>query len=625
MRTRLVALAAMVASLVIAPQGAPPAGAVGATSPVVGIAATTDGNGYWTVAADGSITAYGDATYFGGANALALVRPIVGMAAQPKGTGYWLVASDGGIFGFGDALFLGSTGGMVLNRPVVGMATTFSGLGYWLVAADGGIFSFGDASFFGSTGSLALNQPVVGMTATSDAMGYWLVAADGGIFSFGNAAFHGSMGSTPLVSPVSAMSATPNGNGYRMIAGDGGVFSFGAPFYGRPTGGARARSIANRPLGDGYWVVQEDGTVTAYGSAQVLPVSPTQPAALAAIMLHTTPFVTGLASPTAMGTRPGDATAFYVTERPGRVRRANSGVLDSMAVLDISSQVSTGGERGLLGLAFSSNGSKLYVDYTDLNGDINVVEYSMTGNSAASPRTLLTIGHSTYSNHNGGDLERGPDGMLYISVGDGGSGGDPFRSAQDLNSLLGKILRINPTVGSPYGIPVGNPYANRPNAKPEVWDYGLRNPWRISFDRANGDLWIGDVGQALYEEIDHEAANSGGHNYGWSIMEGTHPYYGGALPTDYLGPVLDYTHNPDCSVTGGRVYRGSAITPLFGTYLYSDFCGGRLAGVRLTAGGGVADQRASFLTVSQPVSFGEDQAGELYIVSLTGTIYKITP
>ena len=636
MRLRLLAVAAVLVSLLVPVPGlagAAVSAAAVAASPVVGIAATNDGNGYWTVAADGSVTAYGTATYYGGATGLALVQGIVAIAAQPNGNGYWLVASDGGIFSFGGAPFYGSTGGMRLNQPVVGMAPTPTGLGYWLVAADGGIFSFGNAQFYGSTGSWILNRPVVGMTGTHDGQGYWLVASDGGIFSFGGAQFYGSMGSIALVSPVTGMSATPNSTGYRMIAGDGGVFSFGAPFYGRPVGGARARAIANRPLGDGYWVVQEDGTVTAWDMAQTWPVSPTQPTALAAITLHTTPFVAGLSNPTAMATRPGDATTIYVNEQAGRVRAIRSGALDPTPVLNITALVLSGGERGLLGLAFSPDGTKLYVDYTDKGGDVNVYEYTMAA-LANPPRRLLFIEHSQFGNHNGGDLEFGPDGMLYVAVGDGGSGGDPNGNGQNLGVQLGKILRIDPAHpanGLPYGT-VGNPFVGRPGADPAIWDYGLRNPWRISFDRVTGDLWIGDVGQDAYEEIDREPANNGGQNYGWKIMEGTHRYTGGnalplntPIPTDYVGPVLDYPHGADCSVTGGFVYRGSAIPALVGTYLYSDYCSGRLAGVRVLPSGAVVDQRASFLTVSTPSSFGQDQAGELYMLSLNGTIYKITP
>jgi outer membrane protein assembly factor BamB len=208
-------------------------GAITLNKPVVGIADTHDGGGYWEVASDGGIFAFGDAKFYGSTGAIALNKPIVGMAATPDGGGYWLVASDGGIFSFGDAGFYGSTGAIALNKPIVGMASTPDGGGYWLVASDGGIFSFGDAKFYGSTGAMTLNQPIAGMAASHDGGGYWLVASDGGIFSFGDAKFYGSTGAMHLNQPVVGMEATPDGGGYRFVAADGGIFDFGdATFYG---------------------------------------------------------------------------------------------------------------------------------------------------------------------------------------------------------------------------------------------------------------------------------------------------------------------------------------------------------------------------------------------------------
>ncbi|HEY8201248.1 MAG TPA: choice-of-anchor D domain-containing protein, partial [Actinomycetota bacterium] len=195
--------------------------------PIVGMAATPSGRGYWLVARDGGIFAFGDAQFRGSTGNIVLNQPIVGMAASPFGTGYWLVASDGGIFAFGDAGFFGSTGALRLALPVVGMAASPSGLGYWLAASDGGVFAFGDSSFFGSTGNLRLVQPIVGIAATRTALGYWLVAADGGVFAFGDAAFRGSIGGSVLKRPVVGMAATPTGNGYWFVGSDGGVFAFG--------------------------------------------------------------------------------------------------------------------------------------------------------------------------------------------------------------------------------------------------------------------------------------------------------------------------------------------------------------------------------------------------------------
>ncbi len=205
--------------------------------PIVGMAITPDGGGYWLVASDGGIFAYGDATFYGSTGALTLNQPIVGMAATPDGGGYWLVASDGGIFSYGDAAFYGSTGALHLNQPIVGMAATPDGHGYWLVASDGGIFAYGDAQFYGSTGALHLNQPVVGMAATPDGHGYWFVASDGGIFAYGDAQFSGSTGALHLNQPIVGMDATSDGKGYLLVASDGGLFAFGDAQFSGSLGG----------------------------------------------------------------------------------------------------------------------------------------------------------------------------------------------------------------------------------------------------------------------------------------------------------------------------------------------------------------------------------------------------
>ena len=238
--------------------------------PVVGLASTPDGGGYWEVASDGGIFSFGDATFYGSMGGQHLNRPIVGIAATSDGKGYWEVASDGGIFAFGDAVFRGSTGNIHLNRPIVGMAATPDGGGYWLVASDGGIFSFGDAGFHGSTGNIHLNRPVVGMASSPSGQGYWLVATDGGIFSFGDAAFHGSTGNIHLNQPIVGMASNHRG-GYWMVASDGGIFSFGgATFYGS-TGNIRlaqpVEGMASASDGSGYWMSASDGGIFAFGSA----------------------------------------------------------------------------------------------------------------------------------------------------------------------------------------------------------------------------------------------------------------------------------------------------------------------------------------------------------------------
>jgi hypothetical protein len=228
--------------------------------PVVGMASTPDGGGYWLVATDGGVFSYGTARFFGSTGGMALNRPIVGMAAAPDGNGYWLVASDGGVFAYGSARFFGSTGAMALNRPVVGIAAAPDGNGYWLVATDGGVFSYGSARFFGSTGGIVLNKPVIGMAAAPDGNGYWLVATDGGIFAYGTAAFRGSAGSLPLQRPIVGMAARPDGVGYWLVASDGGVFSYGtAQFHGSAVGklgGSRVvAAMARSASGNGYNVL----------------------------------------------------------------------------------------------------------------------------------------------------------------------------------------------------------------------------------------------------------------------------------------------------------------------------------------------------------------------------------
>ncbi len=239
--------------------------------PIVGMAATADGGGYWLVASDGGIFSYGDAVFYGSTGAITLNKPIVGMAATPDGKGYWLVASDGGIFNYGDAVFYGSAGAMTLNKPIVGMAATADGGGYWLVASDGGIFSYGDAVFYGSTGAITLNKPIVGMAATPDGKGYWLVASDGGIFNYGDAVFYGSAGAMTLNKPIVGMAATADGGGYWLVASDGGIFSYGdAVFYGS-TGAITLNKpivgMAATPDGKGYWLVASDGGIFNYGDA----------------------------------------------------------------------------------------------------------------------------------------------------------------------------------------------------------------------------------------------------------------------------------------------------------------------------------------------------------------------
>jgi glucose/arabinose dehydrogenase len=335
--------------------------------------------------------------------------------------------------------------------------------------------------------------------------------------------------------------------------------------------------------------------------------------------------VARLEQPVAMAVRPGEDDTLYLVEQVGRVRAVRDGRLDPTPVVDISEEVTAGGEQGLLGLAFSPDGRYLYLAYTDRDGNHQISELTMGGQRAdrGSERSLLHF-DDPFANHNGGQLAFGPDRRLYIAFGDGGSAGDPLGNGQSLGTLFGKILRIDPRPagGRPYGVPSDNPFVDRDGARPEIWDYGLRNPWRFSFDAATGDLWIGDVGQNAYEEIDHEPAGSGGRNYGWNRREGLHAYSGGDKPAAAVDPVIEYSHDSGCTVIGGFVYRGRRIPGLQGAYLYGDYCAGWVRAAR-APGGRIAEERDLGLQVPGLSSFGADAAGELYALSLGGDVYRI--
>jgi glucose/arabinose dehydrogenase len=327
----------------------------------------------------------------------------------------------------------------------------------------------------------------------------------------------------------------------------------------------------------------------------------------------------------------------YVAERPGRVRPvtiSGAGGDQSYAVgapvLDISDNVVADGERGLLDIEFSDDGGTLYVHYSLApSGDTRVAAYTMAGDAVdtGSYRELLAV-EDPFPNHNGGELEIGPDGYLYIALGDGGGGGDPEGNGQDTQALLGKILRIDPerpSGGEAYGIPSDNPFADGAGGRAEVWLYGVRNPWRFSFDRATGDLWIADVGQNEWEEIDllPAAAGSGrGANLGWNEMEGTHPFEGGSNPEGGVLPVFEYSHEEGCSVSGGVVYRGAAVSGLGGAYLFGDYCQGDVRALRVQDGE-VTEERTFDAHVDELVSFAEDADGEVYALSLQGGIYRL--
>ncbi|WP_419999807.1 PQQ-dependent sugar dehydrogenase [Streptomyces boninensis] len=329
-------------------------------------------------------------------------------------------------------------------------------------------------------------------------------------------------------------------------------------------------------------------------------------------------------NPTAGVAGPGDSV--WVAERAGTVRALSDQGL-SEPLLDISAETTNDGERGLLGIAFDKDFAHFYISFTDLQGNSKVDEFAVA-DGKIEPDTRRTVLTQTqpFANHNGGDLAFGPDGYLYIALGDGGSGGDPQGNGQNLGTLLGKLLRIDPGGGDPYAIPKDNPLVGTEGAKGEIWSYGLRNPWRFSFDKGTGDLLIGDVGQNAWEEIDWAAAASkGGENYGWGEMEGTHPYQDGKEPANHVPPVHEYDRSGlACSVTGGYVYRGEAIPDLKGQYVYGDYCDGTLR--TLTIENGKVTAKGDLgVNGGEVVSFAQGGDGELYVMDLGGAINRIDP
>jgi glucose/arabinose dehydrogenase len=349
--------------------------------------------------------------------------------------------------------------------------------------------------------------------------------------------------------------------------------------------------------------------------------------------------VAKLDQPVAMAIRAGDP-AIYVAGRKGKVWALRDEVVDRNPVLDLSGRVALHSEQGLLGLAFSPSGEFVYVNYTDRKGDTNIVEYAwLDGHVDVTSRRPVLFVRQPYPNHNGGDLVFGPDGDLYVGLGDGGSDysggdrhGDPHRNGQNLEVLLGKMLRIQPRMpdgslppgGAGYTIPPDNPFVGRTGGRPEIWAYGLRNPWRYSFDRRTGDIWIGDVGAGSREELDFQPAGSrGGENYGWNVLEGTVAYR--SPPPDAVPPVYEYAHSTGgCAVVGGFLYRGNAVPDLDGWYVFGDLCMGSITALRVVPGG----HRVYVISgadIPDLTSFGQDGQGELYALSLAGGVYKLVP
>ncbi|MGZ4735582.1 MAG: PQQ-dependent sugar dehydrogenase [Acidimicrobiia bacterium] len=348
---------------------------------------------------------------------------------------------------------------------------------------------------------------------------------------------------------------------------------------------------------------------------------------LSTVHVKLTPVVSGLVAPLGLAWRNGDPD-MYVIEQRGRIRRVANGRIAATA---LSIVVRNSGEQGLLGLAFSPNGTKAYVDYIDKNtGETRIQEYPVSAKKklVKNQGRLLLRQAQPFPNHKGGQLAFGPDGMLYIGFGDGGGAGDTLGNGQNRATFLAKILRINPNGAGffPYSIPSDNPFFGQANTRWEVWMYGLRNPWKFSFDRANGDMWIGDVGQALYEEIDYApAGQQAGANWGWNRREGLHSFNGGTQPADGRDPVIERPHSAgDCAIIGGYVYRGTAIPALVGAYIYGDLCTGKVYAAE-QQGGTIVQNVDLGINVPVLTSFGQDGNGEVYAVAQGGTVFRIAP
>jgi glucose/arabinose dehydrogenase len=341
-------------------------------------------------------------------------------------------------------------------------------------------------------------------------------------------------------------------------------------------------------------------------------------------------------------THAGDGSGrLFVVEQGGKIWTLTNGVISSEVFLDVSNLISPsalgGGytEQGLLGLAFHPDFSRngvFFINYTDQSGGSVIARYAVAPDNPdvadpGSAEQILSLAQP-YRNHNGGHMAFGPDGYLYVSFGDGGSGGDPQGYGQNLTTLLGKILRLDVDVepGQGYAIPEDNPFANSDAARPEIWAWGLRNVWRFSFDRETGDMFLGDVGQNAWEEINFQPATSaGGENYGWNAYEATRAFSGADPASDVVMPILEYNHSSGhCSVTGGYVYRGNLLPDLQGAYFYGDYCSGTIWTAR-SDGAGNWQSEVSMESRRPISSFGEDEAGELYLVDYNGAILRFEP
>jgi glucose/arabinose dehydrogenase len=375
-------------------------------------------------------------------------------------------------------------------------------------------------------------------------------------------------------------------------------------------------------------------TTVTFGAmvATATPSAATAPPAAPAVTL--TP-VAEVSSPVDLAWRQGD-DALYVVGQAGEVVRVDGEA--TSVVLDVTDLTEGQGEQGLLGLAFNPDGSKAYINFTDNNGDTNVVELAVNSDGTLdrdSMRTVLLV-EQPYPNHNGGDLAFGPDGFLYIGLGDGGAGGDPERRAQNMGELLGKMLRIDPSTPSGdlgYTIPSDNPFVGTEGARGEIWSVGLRNPWRYSFDPDTGDLWIADVGQGTIEEINVAPATDGvdagrGKNFGWSAFEGSAPFNDDVVVEGHAGPIFEYDHSGGrCSISGGVRARGAAAGPLAGWYVYADYCSGEVMAISVSGAGTGITVSPESIVLANPgesvsaVASGPD--GAVYVLTFGNGVYRL--
>ena len=374
-------------------------------------------------------------------------------------------------------------------------------------------------------------------------------------------------------------------------------------------------------------------TLAACGTPPAVANTPVASAPVPEVRLE--PVVSGLEQPTSVVSADDGSGRLFVTQKTGLARVIENGELLGAPFLDLTGVVSLESEQGLLGLAFhpeyAENG-RLFVHYNE-DGDTVISEFAVSSDpnvvDAASERVLLTI-DQPYPNHKGGNLAFGPDGLLYIGMGDGGAGGDPEGRGQDLSTLLGKMLRIDVDNGDPYAVPQSNPFVATGDAEPEIWAYGLRNPWKYSFDRETGDLWIADVGQGSFEEVNVQPAGStGGENYGWDVTEGSSCYSDDGSVSEcgreeFTLPVTEYGRDEGSSITGGYVYRGESIPALDGQYVFGDF-GSGLVWAAAPAGDGSYTRTTLFDAEFPVVAFGEDEAGELYVADFNGALYRFAP